>query len=241
MTPAFDAIAPHPDGVDADDELIHERAYVVRAYRNGVDTDRAARRRPRPEAARVVHHRRHAAAHGPPHDRRPHHRGAVAGDHRGQGRAGDPSARRRARGSRTTTATSSACRSPVASPTRCASCSAGRAAAPTRRRCCRRWRRWPIQSMWSFRMAQARGGDAERSVRQPRSTARCACDQPQHLPCVGRGQRARRRACGTASTMEVPLWITKRFDELGRDPETFGANPRCPGRSRSSVNRASGR
>jgi hypothetical protein len=35
MTPAFDAIAPHPDGVDASDELIHERAYVVRAYRNG--------------------------------------------------------------------------------------------------------------------------------------------------------------------------------------------------------------
>ena len=37
MTPAFDAIAPHPDGVDAADELIHERAYVVRAYRNGAD------------------------------------------------------------------------------------------------------------------------------------------------------------------------------------------------------------
>ena len=37
MTPAFDAIAPHPDGVDADDQLIHERAYVVRAYRHGTD------------------------------------------------------------------------------------------------------------------------------------------------------------------------------------------------------------
>ncbi|HEY0519054.1 MAG TPA: DUF2889 domain-containing protein, partial [Ilumatobacteraceae bacterium] len=37
MTPAFDAIAPHPDGVDAADELIHERAYVVRAYRSGTD------------------------------------------------------------------------------------------------------------------------------------------------------------------------------------------------------------
>ena len=37
MTPAFDAIAPHPDGVDASDELIHERAYVVRAYRSGSD------------------------------------------------------------------------------------------------------------------------------------------------------------------------------------------------------------
>ena len=37
MTPAFDAITPHPEGVDAADELIHERAYVVRAYRSGVD------------------------------------------------------------------------------------------------------------------------------------------------------------------------------------------------------------
>ncbi len=25
MTPAFDPIAPHPDGVEAADELIHER------------------------------------------------------------------------------------------------------------------------------------------------------------------------------------------------------------------------
>jgi hypothetical protein len=33
----FDQIAPHPAGVDADDELIHERAYVVRAYRKGLD------------------------------------------------------------------------------------------------------------------------------------------------------------------------------------------------------------
>ena len=37
MTPAFDAIAPHPEGVDAADELIHERVYVVRAYRKGSD------------------------------------------------------------------------------------------------------------------------------------------------------------------------------------------------------------
>ena len=37
MTPAFDPIAPHPDGVDAADELIHERVYVVRAYRRGDD------------------------------------------------------------------------------------------------------------------------------------------------------------------------------------------------------------
>ncbi|MEX0847286.1 MAG: DUF2889 domain-containing protein [Ilumatobacteraceae bacterium] len=34
----FDDIAPHPEGVDAADELIHERAYVVRAYRKGTDT-----------------------------------------------------------------------------------------------------------------------------------------------------------------------------------------------------------
>ena len=34
----FDDIAPHPDCVDASDQLIHERAYVVRAYRKGTDT-----------------------------------------------------------------------------------------------------------------------------------------------------------------------------------------------------------
>jgi hypothetical protein len=34
----FDDIAPHPEGTDAADELIHERAYVVRAYRKGTDT-----------------------------------------------------------------------------------------------------------------------------------------------------------------------------------------------------------
>ena len=38
MTPEFDAITPHPDGVDPAEELIHERAYVVRAYREGPDT-----------------------------------------------------------------------------------------------------------------------------------------------------------------------------------------------------------
>jgi len=34
----FDDIAPHPEGTDAADELIHERASVVRAYRKGTDT-----------------------------------------------------------------------------------------------------------------------------------------------------------------------------------------------------------
>jgi hypothetical protein len=34
----FDDIAPHPDGVDPADELVHERAYVVRAYRHGPST-----------------------------------------------------------------------------------------------------------------------------------------------------------------------------------------------------------
>jgi len=39
MTPAFDEITPHPESLDADDELelIHERAYIVRAYRKGDD------------------------------------------------------------------------------------------------------------------------------------------------------------------------------------------------------------
>lgn len=35
MTPFFDDILPHPDGDDL--EIIHERAYIVRAYRRGLD------------------------------------------------------------------------------------------------------------------------------------------------------------------------------------------------------------
>lgn len=45
MTPAFDEIDPHPDEYGdphaddgADLYLIHERAYIVRAYRHGLDT-----------------------------------------------------------------------------------------------------------------------------------------------------------------------------------------------------------
>ena len=34
----FDDIVPHPEGVDPDSELIHERAYVVRAYRKDAGT-----------------------------------------------------------------------------------------------------------------------------------------------------------------------------------------------------------
>lgn len=39
MTPTFDQIVPHPDELDLDDdmELLHERAYIVRAYRKGDD------------------------------------------------------------------------------------------------------------------------------------------------------------------------------------------------------------
>ncbi|MEO5723340.1 MAG: hypothetical protein ABIQ39_11460, partial [Ilumatobacteraceae bacterium] len=42
MTPAFDEINPHPAEYDEDDDgelkLIHERAYIVRSYRRGLDT-----------------------------------------------------------------------------------------------------------------------------------------------------------------------------------------------------------
>ena len=34
----FDDIVPHPEGVDPQSQLIHERAYVVRAYRKDAGT-----------------------------------------------------------------------------------------------------------------------------------------------------------------------------------------------------------
>lgn len=37
-TDVFDEIAPHPDGIDPATELVHERAYVVRAYRKDAST-----------------------------------------------------------------------------------------------------------------------------------------------------------------------------------------------------------
>jgi hypothetical protein len=38
MNPDFDDITPHPDGIDPLDQLVHERAYVVRAYRKDANT-----------------------------------------------------------------------------------------------------------------------------------------------------------------------------------------------------------
>ena len=162
MTPAFDAITPHPDGVDADDELIHERAYVVRAYRSGVDklVLRGAVRDQKPPGLYfddtqplTVHHMIVDLTIAIPSleitaakavlEIHPH----------------PP-----ASGSRITTTTSSGCRLPAASPTRFASCSAGRVDAPTRPPCCKRWHPSPIQSMWSFNMAQAQSDDDQQSV-----------------------------------------------------------------------------
>ena len=55
MTPAFDAINPLPDGDEL--ELVHERAYIVRAYRKAADLLVLRGARPRPEAAGPVHRR----------------------------------------------------------------------------------------------------------------------------------------------------------------------------------------
>ena len=138
----FDDIAPHPEGVSPIDDLVHERSYVVRAYRKDNETLllRGALRDQKPAGLYV------------PDDTEPltvHHMivdmyvrvptfeiidaKAVLETHP------TPAAR----ASKTTTATSSACRSPVDSPTRCANCSAAHAAARTRRRSSRRWHRWP--------------------------------------------------------------------------------------------------
>ena len=74
-----------------------------------------------------------------------------------------------------------------------------------------------VQSIWSFHMAQAR----ERR-RQSRST---------HAEASKRALMANLNTCHVwaedgehvaglcdGGPMDVPLWITKRFDELGRDP-----------------------
>ena len=148
-------------------------------------------RDPRPEAARPVHPARPRTDDDPPHavvDRglvpRPRDR-----------RRDDPLRVAPARGvpvdHRRTTTSSSGCRSHAASPTRCASCSAGHVAARTPPHCCRRWRR-------SRCSASGRCGQPA-----PRSTAiptRCSTRAATRTRC---GARASTRATSGTSTARL--------------------------------------
>ncbi|MEY2523408.1 MAG: hypothetical protein QOJ66_1973, partial [Ilumatobacteraceae bacterium] len=218
MTPAFDAITPHPDGVDADDELIHERAYVVRAYRRGVDELilRGAVRDQKPPGLYfddtqplTVHHMivdltiavpsleitaAKAVLEIHPHStckRIEDHYDTLVGLSIARG-------------------FTHKIRELFGGPRGCTHTTALlQAMAPV-----------AIQSMWSFNMAQAQPNDHRNPFSDPDSrqavlmtninSCHVWAEDSDHVTALRNGE-----------PMEVPLWITKRFDDLGRDPETF--------------------
>jgi hypothetical protein len=219
MTPAFDAITPHPEGVDATDELIHERAYIVRAYRKGTDTLilRGSVRDQKPPGAYIaddpepltVHHMivdlevavpsleitgANAVLEVHPHPTCPRieaHYGNLVGLSIARG-------------------FTHKVRELFGGPRGCTHTTALlQAMAPV-----------AVQSLWSFRMAEARangqispfGSQEARqgAVAANLNTCHVWADDGEHVEALRNGE-----------PMDVPLWISKRFNELGRDPSRW--------------------
>ena len=218
MTPAFDAITPHPDGVGADDELIHERAYVVRAYRHGLNELilRGAVRDQKPPGLYfddtqplTVHHMIVDLTIAVPSleitaakavlEIHPHSTCKRIEDHY-DNLVGLSIAR----------GFTHKIRELFGGPRGCTHTTALlQAMAPV-----------AIQSMWSFNMAQAQSNDDRNPFSNPESrqavlmtninSCHVWAEDSEHVASLRNGE-----------PMEVPLWITKRFADLGRDPENF--------------------
>jgi len=219
MTPAFDAIAPHPVGVDPDDELIHERSYIVRAYRNGDEGIilRGAVRDQKPPGLYIVDDNEPLTVHHMIVDLtiampsleitaakavlevHPHASCPRIEDHYANlvglsiARGFTHKVRELFGGPRGCTHTTALLQAmaPVA-----------------------------IQSIWSFRMAQTEGGapsgpfDTAAAREGVLATNLNSChvwaEDSEHVATLRNGE-----------PMEVPLWITKRFSELGRDASSW--------------------
>lgn len=212
----FDEIAPHPDDVDPADELIHERAYVVRAYRKGTDTLvlRGSVRDQKPPGLYIpedpepltVHHMiidlqikvpslEIAAARAVleihPHSGCPriedHYRSLV--------------------GLSITRGFTHKVRELFGGPRGCTHTTALlQAMAPV-----------AVQSMWSFQMAQAHDAGAATPMGSPEARARALLTNLNtcHIWAEDGDQVTAIRSGGP---METPVWITKRFEKLGIDP-----------------------
>jgi Protein of unknown function (DUF2889) len=216
----FDDIAPHPDGVEPRDELLHERAYVVRSYRKGDDlmVIRGAVRDQKPPGlyipddpqALTVHHMivdLHVAVPSleivwakaeldvHPHLTckaiEPHYENLVG---LSIARGFTHKVRELFGGPRGCTHTTALLQAmgPVA-----------------------------IQSMWSFRVQAMRGQGLdpdelrsaearEAQIRGNLNTCHVWAEDGEQVASIRRGD-----------TFEVPVWIARRFTELGRDPETW--------------------
>lgn len=219
MTPEFDAITPHPAGVDPDEELIHERAYVVRAYRKGADTLllRGAVRDQKPPGLYIaddpqpltIHHMIVDLEIGVPSlditaakvvlEVHPHSGCPRIEDHYA-GLVGLSIAR----------GFTHKVRELFGGPRGCTHTTALlQAMAPV-----------AVQSMWSFQMARARADgqttpfdteDARRgAVTANLNTCHVWAEGSEHVEGLLNG-----------GPMEVPLWISKRFTELGRNADAW--------------------
>jgi hypothetical protein len=216
----FDDIVPHPDGVDPESDLIHERAYVVRAYRKDDNTLvlRGAVRDQKPPGLYVpndpdpltVHHMivdleirvpdleiigARAVLEVHPHAACPtiqQHYDNLVGLSIARG-------------------FTHKVRELFGGPRGCTHTTALlQAMAPV-----------AIQSMWSFRVKASREnspGGPDFSSPESRRQAMAMNINTCHIWAED-GDQVRSILAG--EPMEVPVWIVKRFDQLGLDPTTW--------------------
>ena len=217
----FDDIVPHPDGLDGDADLIHERAYVVRAYRKDDQTLvlRGAVRDQKPPGLYVpgdtepltVHHMivdlhitvpsleivwANAALETHPHGNCP-----KIEDHY-QNLIGLSIAR----------GFTHKVRELFGGPRGCTHTTALlQAMAPV-----------AVQSMWSFRVLSARATGGTRgsdfSTPEARMRAMAMNLNTCHIWAEDGEQVAGIKA---GAPMEVPVWIVKRYQQLGLDPTSW--------------------
>ncbi|MEI8240220.1 MAG: DUF2889 domain-containing protein [Actinomycetota bacterium] len=216
----FDDIVPHPEGIDPEFDLIHERAYVVRAYRKDDSTLvlRGAVRDQKPPGLYVandpepltVHHMivdleirvpdleiigARAALEVHPHASCPtieqHYAKLV--------------------GLSITRGFTHKVRELFGGPRGCTHTTALlQAMAPV-----------AIQSMWSFRVKASREnnpGGPDFSSPESRQQAMMMNLNTCH---IGAEDGEQVRSIRAGEPMEVPVWIVKRFEQLGLDPTTW--------------------
>lgn len=217
----FDDIAPHPEGVSPIDDLVHERSYVVRAYRKDNQTLllRGALRDQKPAGLYV------------PDDTEPltvHHMivdmyvrvptfeiidaKAVLETHPHTGCPRIEDHYRNLIGLSIARGFTHKVRELFGGPRGCTHTTALlQAMAPV-----------AIQSMWSMRALVTREGGGvgglDFSTSESRERAMMMNLNTCHIWAEDGEQVAAIRAGGP---MEVPVWIVKRYAELGRDPSTW--------------------
>lgn len=218
----FDDIAPHPADVHPDSELIHERAYVVRAYRKDEHTLvlRGSVRDQKPPGLYI------------PEDREPltiHHMivdlhvavpsleiigaNAVLETHPHTGCPRIQDHYENLVGLSIARGFTHKVRELFGGPRGCTHTTALlQAMAPV-----------AIQSLWSFRVAQSNeaGAGSPMATQEAREGALAMNMNTCHIWAED-GEQV--QAIRSGQPLEAPVWITKRFEKLGLDPERWRGN-----------------